>query len=85
MTILTNLSYRYFFWSLKKILPPANCPEINVTEDASKRDPDFRPQAHCPLNSVTEQASLKSLKSQGVDLVEGPSKCNYDQAMSKRY
>ena len=62
-----------------------NCPEINVTEDASKRDPDFRPQAHCPLNSVTESASLKSLKSQGGDLVEGSSKWDYVRVMSERY
>ena len=63
----------------------SNCPEINVTEAASKRDPDFRPQAHCPLNSVTESASLKSLKSQGGDLVEGSSKWDYVRVMSERY
>ena len=63
----------------------SNCPEINVTEDASKRDPDFRPQPHCPLNSVTESASLKSLKSQGGDLVEGSSKWDYVRVMSERY
>ena len=34
------------------------CPEINVTEDASKRDPDFRPQPHCPLNSVSNKLVL---------------------------
>lgn len=63
----------------------SNCPKINVTEDASKRDPDFRPQAHCPLNNVTESASLKSLKSQGGDLVEGSSKWDYVRVMSERY
>ena len=62
-----------------------NCPEKSVTEDASKRDPVFQSQPHCPLNNVTEQASLKSLESQGGDLVEGPSKWDYVRVMSERY
>ena len=63
----------------------ADCPEKTVTEGGSKRDPDFRSQAHCPLNNVTEQASLKSLESQGGDLVQGSSKWDYVRVMSERH
>jgi hypothetical protein len=84
----SQLSIGDFLISLNEnqpILAKANCPEINVTEAVPKRDPVFQSQPHCPLNSVTEQASLKSLGSQGGDLVEGSSKWDYIRVMSERY
>lgn len=63
----------------------ANCPEINVTESASKRDLNNQSPGHCPVISVTECASLKSLKSHGGDEVTVEAKWEYVRIMSERY